>query len=128
MTTPRRWSLVYEAWPISANAHRRLAPHDRARVDREWRDAFAMLARAQRIPRLELVAVDAWPIWPNRRSLPDPGNAYPVVKAALDGIVDAGVIPDDTGAHVDRITLHRPDVEAGHRHALRVTITEVLAA
>ena len=30
----------------------------------------------------------------------DPPNAYPSVKAAIDGLVDAGIFPDDNSEHV----------------------------
>lgn len=40
--------------------------------------------------------------------LPDIGACYPSVKAAIDGLVDAEVIPDDTGAHLVRLTFKPP--------------------
>lgn len=30
----------------------------------------------------------------------DPANWYPTVKALIDGMVDAGLLPDDDGAHL----------------------------
>ena len=30
----------------------------------------------------------------------DPPNSYPSVKAAIDGLVDAGIFPDDNSEHV----------------------------
>lgn len=41
----------------------------------------------------------------NRRF--DPPNAAPTVKALIDGIVDAGVIPDDDHEHVPRVSFER---------------------
>lgn len=47
----------------------------------------------------------------------------PAAKAAIDGIVDAGVLPDDTPAHVLSLTF-RPPVY-GHPDALAVVLLEV---
>ena len=46
-------------------------------------------------------------IWKQRRGLYDPNNLNPTTKAILDGIVDAGVLIDDSFTYVDG-----PD----HRH------------
>ena len=37
----------------------------------------------------------------------DPPNAAPTVKALIDGLVDAGVIPDDDHVHVPRVSFER---------------------
>lgn len=37
----------------------------------------------------------------------DPPNAAPTVKALIDGLVDAGVIPDDDHHHVPRVSFER---------------------
>ena len=54
--------------------------------------------------RFNRVAIDvhSW----MRQPLPDTGNIYPYVKAAIDGIVDARLIPGDTHRHVASITMH----------------------
>jgi hypothetical protein len=39
-----------------------------------------------------------------RGRLQDTAACNPSVKAAIDGLVDAGVVPDDTGQHVREIT------------------------
>ena len=36
----------------------------------------------------------------------DPGNYYPTAKAILDGIVDAGILPDDSHEYLDGPHLH----------------------
>lgn len=41
----------------------------------------------------------------------DPANANPTVKALIDGIVDAGIIPDDDARH-----LIGPDFRLGEPH------------
>lgn len=53
----------------------------------------------------------------------DVGACAPHVKAAVDGLVDAGVIRNDTADIVQRITYH-PPIVCGH-NGLRLVITEV---
>ena len=57
----------------------------------------------------------------------DPANAYPAVKALIDGLVDAGVLPDDDAAHLDgpdmRLGDPDPRLPTGH-HRLTVNITD----
>ncbi len=39
----------------------------------------------------------------------DPGNWYPTAKAAIDGFIDAGILPDD-----DHLHLLGPDMRINH--------------
>ena len=54
----------------------------------------------------------------------DPANAYPTIKAALDGLTDAGVWVDDDSSHVVGPDMRRGDPD-NHlpTGAHRVTIT-----
>lgn len=52
-----------------------------------------------RLPHSDRARVIAYIGYPTNRGQ-DPGNASPVVKAALDGLTDAGAWPDDSSAHV----------------------------
>lgn len=36
----------------------------------------------------------------------DPGNYYPTAKAIIDGMVDAGILPDDSFEYLDGAHLH----------------------
>lgn len=38
----------------------------------------------------------------------DAGNSYPTVKAAVDALVDVGVLADDDPAHVARVVMNAP--------------------
>ncbi len=71
-----------------------------------WRDAFRLLALANKAPQWQQahIVVDCV----MRHPLPDTGNNYPAFKAALDGLIDAGVLPDDSGKHVLSITMNAP--------------------
>ena len=66
-------------------------------------------------------------VQPRTRGRFDPANAYPTVKALIDGCTDAGVWADDDHTH-----LAGPDMRAGAPdpaqptgwHRLTITITE----
>ena len=90
------WRLEHRARPWTANAERRMHPHERADLVGQWRHAFAILARAAHVPHLDRVVVTAMPVLRNRRSRPDTGACFPAVKAAVDGLVDPGANSTDT--------------------------------
>lgn len=56
-------------------------------------------ARDARVPRFEQVHVCAFIAYPTARKA-DPPNAWPTVKALLDGLTDAGTWDDDDSTHV----------------------------
>lgn len=114
------WTLAYPQRPWTVNSERgrggrnqssRSSGHwtDRAELTKEWRQAFWGLAKEQRIPALTSIGIFVQQVCRNRKR-PDPGACYPAVKAAIDGLVDAGVIPDDGPDYVDFITFWAPEV------------------
>lgn len=121
---PRKWVLEYNTRPWTTNAERRMTKWERAALTKDWRGAFYWLAKAKRIPSLASVTIDAIPLQA-RGPLQDTAACNPAVKAAIDGLVDAGVIPDDSGRHVLSITFHPADKD---HDALLLVITEVVHA
>lgn len=103
---PREFTVVYERRPWSVNEQVRWHWSRRASTVNEWRMAFGLLARQSRIPRLQGITVAARTQTSGR--LYDAGNDYYAVKAAVDGLVDAGVIPNDTPRYLHSLTLHAP--------------------
>lgn len=99
------FTFEYEARPWTHNAERGMHHMDRARLIREWREAFGWLARQKRTPQLRSAAVTVQPWCENAKSLPDVGACAPAAKAAIDGLVDAGVIADDDPSHLTSLTL-----------------------
>lgn len=95
--------LTYQRKPLTTNAERKGNRWGRAEHVKEWRQAFAWLARKQRVPAMSRISVVAQPAQ-RRGRLQDTAACNPSVKAAIDGLVDAGVVPDDTGEHVREIT------------------------
>lgn len=101
-------SYCLEQRPWSLNAERRGATHwaeTRMRTA-EWRQAFWALGLQQRIRFSSAVAIDVHVSM--RHPVADTGACIGAVKAAVDGLVDARVLPGDTGEIVRSITLHAP--------------------
>jgi crossover junction endodeoxyribonuclease RusA len=107
-----RWVLVlpYETPPLTAN--QRMQHFARARHVKTLRGTAGMLARAAHIPELGRCRVSlTWFV--NTRHRRDADNVVPTLKAACDGLVDAGVVPDDTPdlmAKVMPVITYRPGV------------------
>jgi crossover junction endodeoxyribonuclease RusA len=89
------WTLV-APWPkppLSMNQRRHWAP--KARDVATCRSWAAWAARAARIPSLTHTTVElVWYVPDKRRR--DEDNATETLKPLCDGLVDAGVVPDDT--------------------------------
>lgn len=107
------WTLTYHARPMSLNVERAGNRFQRANLTREWRDAYRLLALGDKIPPLEWIHVEARPQYRTARSLPDTAACVGSVKAAVDGLVDAGVLPDDGPELVRRVTFEAPVVDRG---------------
>ncbi|WIE65925.1 hypothetical protein DEI99_005145 [Curtobacterium sp. MCLR17_036] len=90
-----RWTLhlPWEAPPLTAN--QRMHHMARHRNVKAVRTASAMLAANARIPELPACRVTlTWFVKTKHRR--DADNIVPTLKALCDGLVDAGVVPDDT--------------------------------
>lgn len=93
---------------LSANGREHWRP--KAAATRSIRDAAHLAAKGAPALRRAMLAARGEPVMerahvlavlhPTARRRRDPANIYPAVKAALDGIVDAGVLADDDSTHV----------------------------
>ena len=102
---------------INANHRMHWAP--KAALTRTWRDTACRQAKAQglaRVVRAHVVITISF----NDNYRRDVGNLAPTAKACLDGIVDAGCLPDDNDAHVTG-----PDLRRGPKIAGRVPMVTV---
>jgi hypothetical protein len=122
----RSWELTYQARPWLLNSERAggsrgIGGHyGRAEKVSEWREAYAGLCLEQRIPPLEWITVEAVQTCRDKR-MPDIGGCFPAVKAAIDGIVDAGVIPDDDSQYLHALTFLAPQCTGTDALHLRVS-------
>lgn len=73
----------------------------RANLTAAWREASGWTARDAGIPALgpSRVVAELWMV-PRRRTRIDPANYAPTAKAVVDGLVDAGIWPDDSSGWV----------------------------
>lgn len=98
-----------------------------SREKAEWRKwtyiaALAALRSSGYADDFPLASVVVEPIFfftTNRRR--DDDNLIASLKPMLDGLVDAGVVDDDSR---DRLRLERPSVETANRKAVRLRIKE----
>ena len=88
---------IPDTWWTSSND--RLHWAQRATRTRHIRQYAALRARAEHVPTYDVALIIARIQYPTARKA-DPFNAAPVIKAAVDGLVDAGVFPDDDSRHV----------------------------
>lgn len=83
-----------------------------------WRLAAATAVQSSAVSLPPCTVHITFPVRDRRRR--DPHNYYPTVKAVIDGLVDAGVWPDDTPEWVTTI---EPTLEVGGTHVV-ITLTE----
>lgn len=114
-----QWTLLIPAPTKWMNANQRAAHWSaRSGPTKLWRETAALRARAARIPRLERVKVTAVVHRTDKRSDCDAHNRYPTVKAAIDGVVDAGVLEDDCDRYLAALTIGAGDPVDKRRYPL----------
>lgn len=89
--------------PLTLNRERNLHRMQRAQFVRHWREQFGWLGREAKMQPASWLHVSAIP-FQRRGPLQDVSSCHPSVKAAIDGLVDIGIIPDDTAEFVPAIT------------------------
>jgi hypothetical protein len=119
--------------PMLVNEAYRKPFYRRAEHDALWKQHFSALAETEGIGDLGAVMIEVLHVKGHGRTgrgkLPDIGACYPAVKAAVDGLVDAGVLADDDGRHVRSLVFYPP--EWGEEDEVRLVLhpidTEVAA-
>lgn len=127
---PRQWVIEITGPRYSANDRLHWRRAQALKV--AWRDAAQLLTRAAVggvPPRLERAHILVEQV-PGSRRRTDPGNVAPAAKAAVDGLVLAGMLVDDDAAHLDGPDFRLAEVVARHPRrglwTLRLTITELI--
>jgi hypothetical protein len=69
-----------------------------------WREEAGDAAAFADVPALERASITAIVHRTDRRTDCDSHNRYPTVKACVDGLVDAGVLPDDCDKYLLALT------------------------
>lgn len=101
------YRLEFAERPWTTNAERAGNRWKRAENTKRWRKAFTRLALTSSMPRLAHATFIAYP-YQHGGILQDVAACNPAVKAAIDGIVDAGIIPDDTPNYCRNIIFMPP--------------------
>lgn len=122
------------SFPISSDmwmtSNSRLHWAEKARRTRKLRELGCMVGRSE-INRLHLTrpvfsrCVVAANIMYPRRGRADPANAYPVIKALVDGLTDAGYWVDDDSEHVAKLEILRSPMRVVKGHHVTLTILNV---
>ena len=99
--------LTMREKPLTLNRERNLHRMQRAQFVRHWREQFGWLGREAKLRPSAWLHVSAIP-FQKRGPLQDVSSCHPSVKAAIDGLVDIGIIPDDTTEFVPVITYLPP--------------------
>lgn len=108
------WILVDDRGrPLTVNGARTFHHHKWAAVNRENRGYWWALALHHQVPRLEVARVVIAPLHRNHASPQDVAACAPAAKAAIDGLVDAGVLPNDDPVHLRSVTFLPPIIVAG---------------
>ena len=124
----RTWTLTIPAPAIWLNANQRTDLRRQTPDRRAWRDAGRVYAMQAKLPNLQRAHILAELRFADARRR-DVHNLYPTVKALVDGLVDFGLLPDDSHEY-----LIGPDLRYGPRVAKRpvgvsgevvLTITEL---
>jgi hypothetical protein len=87
---------------------------------KEWRSATCVAAKARKIPKMKAVEVRFTPHRRNRQSMPDTGGHFPVAKAMIDGLVDAGILIEDGPDTVRRLVFEAPVISGESKARLEI--------
>ena len=110
------YRIVLRGVPLlSANGRDHWAK--RNRTSRAIKQATGWLAKQQRIPRLARVEITGV-YHPRRTGRVDGENWAPTAKAATDGLVAVGVLPDDSSTYVVETRLRVGDPMPGGAYEL----------
>jgi crossover junction endodeoxyribonuclease RusA len=121
---PRTWTVALPAGMPLLNANRRQHWTAKAKLTRALREAALVCARRDRVPHLAKahIVVEYRP--PDRRRR-DVHNLFPSAKAAIDGVVDSGVLSDDSDQYLIGPDMRLGAVVADGQLVLHITELEV---
>lgn len=123
--TELSWSLdlFTEHRPMTTNKARTMHHQSYGKHIKAVREAWADHARNMQVPPFKRARFTVTPLHSTKASPQDVAACAPEFKAALDGLVDAGVLPDDSAEYVVAVEFLKPWVCGSN--GLRIRITEV---
>ena len=110
-------------------SHQRLHDYARSARVRSIREVAAATARLTRAPHLTRARITITIAFPDRRRR-DTHNLMPTAKAIVDGLVDAGLLPDDdhwhlTGPHLEAADDLSPKKFGRRTFTFRIAVTDL---
>ncbi|WP_097865859.1 hypothetical protein [Streptomyces sp. rh34] len=100
LTRPNTWRLALPVNTLLINANQNLHYRKKTELIKALRQTAWATARAANLPALQRAHI-FYVIHPDTKTRRrDPGNWSPSVKAVVDGLVDAGILPDDNHHHL----------------------------
>jgi hypothetical protein len=127
--TARTWTLDVPAPGPWLNSNDRSNRYKVARIAKLWREAAQVRARDAGLPMLSRCHITAeLRFTDNRRR--DDHNYQPTIKPLIDGLVDYGLLPDDSRQYLTGVELRGGEpirkVPYGPVGAVHLIITEVV--
>lgn len=107
---------------LTLNAERKMGNYERASIVRLWREAGWVYAKNANMKPMTRVHITA-DIEQKGSVLADAGAHFPSVKAIIDGLVDAKVLPGDGPEHV--LSLRQFAAVRATENAICLTLEEV---
>lgn len=120
MTEPRTWTVTLPTGLALLNANHVTHYHTKRKLVAALRTAGKQAAEDAQVPAIQCAHIIGHYCPPDRRRR-DVGNLYPSFKAAIDGLVDAGVLPDDDDEHLIGPDMRLGPVVKGGRLVLHIT-------
>lgn len=120
--TELTFTIPADLW-LSANQRLHWAPKShRTKSLRSigWAETCAAGMRHANLGTTHVAAFIGYP----RNGKADPANSAPTIKALIDGMVDAGVWPDDDSTHVIGPTYLRDPKSSDGTYRVRLVLTE----
>lgn len=121
-------TFIVEVWGEklwTLNKERSIHHMQRSKLVKEWREATETVALARKIPkRLKAVEIKFTPHRRNRQGRADTGGHFPVAKACIDGLVDAGILIEDGPDIVRRLIFEAPIISGESKVILEITELE----
>ena len=124
MTGRRTFTVELPAELPLVNANKRLHRMRQADLTKAIRAAAFVMAKNGKVPALQRAHIICEFRPPDRRRR-DVHNLYPSAKAAVDGLVDAGVLPDDSDEYLIGPDMRVGTVVLGGQLLLHITELEV---
>lgn len=113
---------VVEVWGEmwTANKERTMHYYTKAKKVKEWRTATCVAAKARKIPKMKAIEARFIPHKRNRQGMADVGGHFPVAKAMIDGLVDAGILIEDGPDTVRRLIFEAPVISGESKARLEI--------